>query len=110
MINLLRFYFHLIFKFRPLEFKIYTFFSTIAAIFQTVGIISIFPLVALFADSSIVTENILFQKYYFLTYEDERGLLIQLSSLFLLINTLGILISANKIYVHKFPLNFNFFY
>lgn len=104
MINLLRFYFSLIFKFRPLEFKIYTFFSTIAAIFQTIGIISIFPLVALFADPLIVTENILFQKYYFFAYENERALLIQLSSLFLLINTLGILIFIIA-YVYGFYLS-----
>lgn len=106
MFKLLKFYFGIILKFRPSEFKLYVFFSTLAAIFQTIGIISIFPLIALFADSSIVTENILFQEYYFLTFENQRDLLIQLSFLFLIINTLGILIYIIA-YVYGFYLSQN---
>lgn len=90
MIKILIFTFSLVRKYSKFHFYLNTLISPIIAIIQTFGIISIGPLVAMLTEPRVIKENKFFQEYYFLTYENNNELIIQLSTIFLILNILGI--------------------
>ena len=89
MTKIIAFLFNLTKKFCKYELYLNIFFSPIISLLQTFGIISIGPLVAMLTQPEIIIENEYFKQYYFFTYENNNELIIQLSILFLIFNTLG---------------------
>ena len=90
MLKILIFIFSLVRKYSKFHFYLNMLTSPIIAIIQTFGIISIGPLVAMLTEPRVINENKFFQEYYFLTYENNNELIIQLSTIFLILNILGI--------------------
>ena len=89
MIKILIFTFSLVRKYSKFHFYLNTLISPIIAIIQTFGVISI-GLIGMLTEPRVIKENKFFQEYYFLTYENNNELIIQLSTIFLILNILGI--------------------
>lgn len=82
----------LIFKYSKKYYISYIILSPFSALVQAGGIVSIFPLITVVTQPDKIQQNIYFKEFYFLDYLSTNELTIQLSILFLIINTLGILL------------------
>ena len=92
MFKILNFYFKESYQFAGAKFVIYCLFSTISSILQSIGIVSIFPIVTMLLDPEKIISNEYFIKYYFFNYSSNEELIYQLSFIFLCINIAGIII------------------
>jgi len=92
MFKILNFYFKESYQFAGFKFILYCFLSTISSILQSIGIVSIFPIVTMLLDPEKIISNEYFVKYYFFAYSSNEQLIYQLSFIFLLINIAGIII------------------
>lgn len=92
MIKILTFIFSFVRKYCGIYLYLNIFITPIISLIQTFGIITIGPLIAMLTEPQIITGNKFFQKYYFLNYENNNELVIQFSIIFLVINSLGLIL------------------
>ena len=62
----------------------------ITSILQLLGVFSLFPLMTVLINPEALTENIYFQKYFFLKYQSYDELKLYISGIFLLLNLISI--------------------
>lgn len=62
----------------------------ITSIIQLIGVFSLFPLMTVLINPEALTENIYFQKYFFLKYQNYDELKLYISGIFLLLNLISI--------------------
>lgn len=82
----------LIIKYSKRYYIIYIILSPFSAIVQAGGIVSIFPLITVATNPDKIINNEYFQKFYFLNFNNSYDLIVQLSMLFLIFNSVGILL------------------
>lgn len=97
-----KFYLSRVLFYNKKSFIIYCLISSIAAVFQTFGLISIFPLVAVFANPETFLKNEYFVNYYPFIYQNINELMFQLASIFLIFNFTAIIIFISAIVFGKY--------
>ena len=74
----------------PKIFTLFIILSPLIAIFQTLGIISIYPIITLITNPEIIIENIYFIKFYPFNFKSSKELIFVLAIIFLIINILSL--------------------
>ena len=92
MIKAFLFFLKFINNHSPFHFKLFIFLSSLTSIIQSVGIVSILPLITLITEPNLIIKNQYFLEYYFLNYSDISELTFQLTSIFIILNVLGVLL------------------
>jgi ATP-binding cassette, subfamily B, bacterial PglK len=92
MIKVLFFYLRQCYSFTGNLFLLYCILSTASSIIQTIGIVSIFPIISILIDPDKILSNQYFVKYYFLDYANSYDLTYQLGLIFLVVNISGVVI------------------
>ncbi len=92
MLKTIKTYLKLAEKSSPPVFYIFLILSPIVAITQTVGIISIYPIITLITDAIIIIENTYFKKYFPFEFRDTKQLIFILVISFIIINILSLII------------------
>ena len=90
MLKQIRFYLNTVNSFSSISFYIYIVTSTLTSLVQSLGIVSILPLITILTKPNEIIKNDYFQKFYFLKYESSADLVIQFSFLFLIFNIIAI--------------------
>ena len=73
------FYINIVKTFSYKSFYAYIFISTLSSLLQSLGIVSILPLVTILTNPDNIINNEFFRKFYFLTFESNEDLIIQFS-------------------------------
>lgn len=92
MLKNIKYIFLNLFIYSKLKTIIFLILSPFAALIQTLGILSIFPLITLLTDPEKILNNKYFIKYYIFEYENNLDLTLQLGLIFFFINCLSIII------------------
>ena len=92
MLKNIKYIFLNLFILSKLKTIIFLFLSPFAALIQTLGILSIFPLITLLTDPEKILKNKYFINHYFFEYENNQDLTLQLGLIFFFINCLSIII------------------
>jgi len=100
--SVLKFFNNQILKYSKKYYFIHIILSPFSALIQAGGIISIFPLITVATNPELVQNNKYFQKYYFFEYASQHELIIQLSFIFLLLNTFGIVLFFSNTLLGEF--------
>lgn len=92
MLKNIKYIFLNLFIYSKLKTIIFLILSPFAAFIQTLGILSIFPLITLLIDPEKILNNKYFINYYIFKYENNLDLTLQLGLIFFFINCLSIII------------------
>lgn len=92
MLKIIKTYFAIAKKSSPRVFYLFVILSPIVAVAQTVGIISIYPIITLITDPIIIIENTYFKKYFPFEFTNTKQLIFILVISFIIINIISLII------------------
>lgn len=107
MLKNIKYIFLNLFIYSKLKTIIFLILSPFAALIQTLGILSIFPLITLLIDPEKILNNKYFINYYIFKYENNLDLTLQLGLIFFFINCFSIfIIISNNILIETLSSGF----
>ena len=102
MLKIIKTYLNLTKNASPKIFYSFLILSPLVALAQTLGIISIYPIITLITDPIIIVENIYFKKYFPFEFNNTKHLIFILVMIFIAVNIISLLAFYSILIIQRY--------